>query len=277
MQNDSKKDYGVLIAQKAERLITGLYLVTDLIDNEEPIKGALRTNALVLLASMNTLAQPEVKDRIKEYKVSLKSVTEVLSLLHVGTTAGIISEMNGRLLGEGFRALQLVLEKKQPLLTEAMLTVEGEDSLASVPVFTEAITGTSYDVITPRSLRMNQSDLGAAKERVVNAQEVPHEELKETTVTNKGQNSPASSSEVSSIPAYRATPRPVSSFQNRKKGRKEQILALFVRGVDVSIKDISARIKGCSEKTIQRELNNLVFEGLIERIGEKRWSRYIVR
>ena len=66
-------------------------------------------------------------------------------------------------------------------------------------------------------------------------------------------------------------------FQMKKQSRREQILGLFVKGVDVSIKDISARIRGCSEKTIQRELNNLLYDNIIERIGEKRWSRYILR
>lgn len=68
-----------------------------------------------------------------------------------------------------------------------------------------------------------------------------------------------------------------SSFQMRKHGRREQILALFVKGVDVSIKDIATRIRGCSEKTIQRELNALLYDNIIERIGEKRWSRYVLR
>jgi predicted HTH transcriptional regulator len=68
-----------------------------------------------------------------------------------------------------------------------------------------------------------------------------------------------------------------SSFQMRKQSRRDQILSLFVKGVDVSIKDIAARIKGCSEKTIQRELNALLYDNVIERIGEKRWSRYILR
>ena len=89
MNEDGKKDYGILIAQKAERLITAIYLVTDLIDNKEPLKSAIRTNSIVLLSSINTLAQPEVKDRITEYKVSLKAVTEIISLLHVGRSAGI--------------------------------------------------------------------------------------------------------------------------------------------------------------------------------------------
>jgi predicted HTH transcriptional regulator len=67
-----------------------------------------------------------------------------------------------------------------------------------------------------------------------------------------------------------------SSFQMKKQSRREQILALFVKGVDVSIKDIAVRIRGCSEKTIQRELNSLLEDNIIKRIGEKRWSRYIL-
>lgn len=59
-----------------------------------------------------------------------------------------------------------------------------------------------------------------------------------------------------------------------KNNRRDEILSFIPKGIDVSIKDISSKIKDCSEKTIQRELNNLVFEKAIVRIGEKRWSKY---
>jgi predicted HTH transcriptional regulator len=77
-----------------------------------------------------------------------------------------------------------------------------------------------------------------------------------------------------------ASSKPVQKqgvFKMRKLSRREQVLAHFVKGQDMSIKDISAKVKGCSEKTIQRELNSLVLDHVIERIGEKRWSRYILR
>jgi len=43
----------------------------------------------------------------------------------------------------------------------------------------------------------------------------------------------------------------------------------------VSIKEIAAVVRGCSEKTIQRELASLIQQGLVERRGEKRWSLYL--
>lgn len=60
----------------------------------------------------------------------------------------------------------------------------------------------------------------------------------------------------------------------RKDLRKHTILE-FIKGHDnASIKDIVPNIRGCSEKTVQRELIELINEGKVKRMGERRWSRY---
>ena len=298
MNEEAKKDYGVLIAKKSEKLVTALYLVTDLMTDNEPIKHGLRKNAVALLTSMNALSQLDVKDRVLELKMSLKSVTEITSMLHVAVSTGIVSKMNGELLMDGFRSLQLVLEKKQPIFSKEMLHVENEEELENEVSFPSAVTTTSYDALTPLSiarLHENVHDLRRTQESLRQSHILARLE-------NKGQNKEAyikdkqehykdkSREIVKDInPKQNSThavlmehvARPIggiaSSFQMKKLSRREQILALFVRGVDVSIKDIAARIKGCSEKTIQRELNALLYDNVIERIGEKRWSRYILR
>lgn len=290
MQEESKQDYGTLVAKKSERLVTALYLVTDLMANTEPIKHGLRTNAVTLLSSMNALSQMDVKDRVIEFKLSLKAVTEIISLLHVAVTTGIVSNMNGEILMDGFRSLQSVLEKKQPILTREMLTIGEEDALLSDSNFSSAITGTSYDVLTPLSiarLHGQGDDVRRTEETLRSSQLLAKLEGKETKGQYFGDKESDTedvfkkdTTSVHSVLIKHATPQHVSmssSFQMRKQSRREQILALFVKGVDVSIKDIAARIKGCSEKTIQRELNALLYDGVIERIGEKRWSRYILR
>ncbi len=312
MNEEVKKDYGVIIAKKSEKLATALYLVTDLMVDSEPIKHGLRKNAVALLSSMNALAQLDVKDRIIELKMSLKSVTEVISMLHVAITTGIVSKMNGELLMEGFRSLQLVLEKKQPIFTREMLYVEHEEELEQGSTFSNAVNSTSYDALTPLSiarLHENNYDLRRTQESLRQGQILSklsnpenknqsresknvsikdnknEKDMKDMTYTkneNKdvikdiSQKTPSTHS-VLMEHAARSSGSLVSSFQMKKLSRRDQILALFVRGVDVSIKDITARIKGCSEKTIQRELNSLLYDNVIERIGEKRWSRYVLR
>ncbi len=305
MNEESKKDYGVLIAKKSEKLVTALYLVTDLMVDSEPIKHGLRKNAVALLSSMNALSQLDVKDRVMELKMSLKSVTEITSMLHVAVTTGIVSKMNGELLMGGFRSLQLVLEKKQPIFTKEMLHVENEEELERDSNFASAVNSTSYDALTPLSiarLHENTQDLRRTQESLRQSQLL----AKFANLENKGQNKTEASPTVKDIKNDKIAPedketikdiytkplsthavlmehatRPVntiaSSFQMKKLSRRDQILSLFVKGVDVSIKDIAARIKGCSEKTIQRELNALLYDNVIERIGEKRWSRYVLR
>ncbi len=301
MHEESKQEYGTLIAKKSERLVTALYLVTDLMTDNEPIKHGLRKNAVALLSSMNSLSQLDVKDRVIEFKMSLKAVTEIISLLHVSVTTGIVSEMNGQLLMDGFRSLQLVLEKKQPIFTKEMLNVSDEEILDNTEGFSTAVTSSSYDVLTPLSLARlhdNNHDLRRTQEFLKQAQIISKIEANEKRTINKGQNIEQRSEEnikdkdVKKIVQERVFPSPhaaimdhknkqsnviASSFQMRKNSRREQILSLFVKGVDVSIKDIASRIRGCSEKTIQRELNSLLYDNIIERIGEKRWSRYVLR
>ena len=307
MNDEVKKDYSVLIAKKSEKLVTALYLVTDLMADSEPIKHGLRKNAVALLSSMNSLAQLDVKDRVLELKMSLKSVTEISSLLHVAVTTGTVSKMNGELLMEGFRSLQLVLEKKQPIFTKEMLHVEDEEELDSEASFQSAVSSTSYDALTPlsiarlheneRELRRNQESLRQAQllSKIAGKGQTKETSIKDTMLYNKDikdtikdvsknreivRDITIKQGSTHAVLMEHAT-RPgnglASSFQMKKLSRREQILALFVRGVDVSIKDIAARIKGCSEKTIQRELNALLYDNVIERIGEKRWSRYVLR
>lgn len=286
--SDNKKDYGNLIAKKSERLVTALYLVTDLIGDTEPIKQGLRKSAVGLLSSMNALAQLEVKDKVTEFKTSLKSVTEILSLLHVAITTGLVSDMNGSILMDGFRALQLVLEKKQPILTKEMLSIDNEDELNKDTSLSNAITSTSYDVLTPLTISRMNDRVQAEETKRTNTKMSYMEKLekfdfnlnnrKEEKINTETKNDFSDSGSDSNVSRISTKGTSFgSSFQMRKQSRRDQILGLFVKGVDVNIKDISMRIKGCSEKTIQRELNALVFDGIIKRIGEKRWSRYVLR
>lgn len=64
------------------------------------------------------------------------------------------------------------------------------------------------------------------------------------------------------------------SETTRKGSRKAAILDFIKDNSNSSIKDIAPNIVGCSEKTIQRELIDLINEGKIKKVGERRWSRY---
>jgi hypothetical protein len=77
-------------------------------------------------------------------------------------------------------------------------------------------------------------------------------------------------------------------FDVLKKQRRDSIINIIktISG-GATIKDIKDRAKlvpekynslvSCSEKTLQRELVSMVKSGVLDRIGEKRWSKYFMK
>jgi DeoR/GlpR family transcriptional regulator of sugar metabolism len=59
-----------------------------------------------------------------------------------------------------------------------------------------------------------------------------------------------------------------------KTERKGQIVGIIKDMHEVTIKDIASRIVRCSEKTLQRDLQELLQEGKIKKTGDRRWSKY---
>lgn len=71
-------------------------------------------------------------------------------------------------------------------------------------------------------------------------------------------------------PAERVPVRDIERTSNRR----DSILSVIQNKGQVKIKDVSVVIRGVSEKTIQRELQTLVGEGILKKEGERRWSTY---
>jgi hypothetical protein len=74
---------------------------------------------------------------------------------------------------------------------------------------------------------------------------------------------------------------PSIDYKKVKSERSEKIISIIKDKANsfndgASIKDISSSFIDCSEKTIQRELNDLIEKGQIKKIGDKRWSRYSI-
>jgi len=63
----------------------------------------------------------------------------------------------------------------------------------------------------------------------------------------------------------------------RKIDRRNIIAKLLSKGQKLTIKDISKMIRDCGEKTIQRELQAMLTDGLLTKTGERRWSRYSLK
>ena len=299
MENQ-KQYYNLLIAKKTEKIVTAIYLITQFLKDTENIKIEIRSEANKLLRNINLFAYGEHRDIFTLYKECLDSVSLLLTYLTLAKNTNLISKMNSDIVIDALRTIENVLIKKQFNITKENLLIVEEDlflQMSREGRDTNVNRNTSFDALTERSLKLNVDNFDTS-----HTTNTHHENKKVDTekavkilkdkILYKGQNqndiSKNTINTVSKniIPKIESKPiiKKVSAVatnktkqnQDRKDSRRDQILGLFTKGVEVSINDISKKIVGCSVKTIQRELNDLVVENKIKKIGEKRWSRYVL-
>ncbi len=296
--NTSTPNYNLLIAKKTEKIVTAIYLISQFLKDTESLKHELRNEANQLIKSLNSLAYLEHKDVFSIYSKSLDSVSLLISYLTIAKESNLISKMNIEIVIEALRVLENLLAKKQFTLKPENLFINEENYLLTLledKENTPVNTNTSYDALTGRSLEESsfsfvekivkkesafakagarqENDLESIKDKISKGQNT---NIKDKAVEKEVVKATTSLKDTPKSTATKINTKKAIQNQERKNNRREQILALFTKGTEVSIKDISKKIVGCSVKTIQRELNDLVSESKIEKIGEKRWSKYVL-
>ncbi len=88
------KPFYEFINKKTEKIITALYLVSDCMDNTDPIREKLRLLGVSLLSNTYRLAEGNLTTRQMEISTPLANISEIISLLKVSHMIGFLSEMN---------------------------------------------------------------------------------------------------------------------------------------------------------------------------------------
>ncbi|MFT5179808.1 MAG: hypothetical protein ACI9GH_000123 [Candidatus Paceibacteria bacterium] len=73
---------------------------------------------------------------------------------------------------------------------------------------------------------------------------------------------------------YKKDTKTKSDRAEVQNSRKDMIADLVRNMKIVSVKDVSFKFQNYSEKTLQRDLLQLVKEGILKKEGERRWSKY---
>lgn len=240
------------IFKKVTKIASAVYLITDLIKDNEPLKWELRKNATVSMSFINF-----TKDMALSLKEIFSGLTSLHHLVELGKTYRLIGEMNANILEKEINDIVSVINKEAGLpnsLSEDFFFVslpETED------LFKDNLFVSSQN---PRSSTL--ASVGGYK---------GHYKRQNNDFYNK-------SRDMSFKNPLNQTHKPTyATNENKtenKSHRKEQILKIIKDKVEVTIKDITLVIRDCSEKTIQRELIDMLSSGLIKKTGERRWSKY---
>jgi len=222
------------IYEHASKLVTATYLVTSLFPEVEPLKGHLRIKSLEMLS--------DVVSYFRNRSVSetrLKSlVEEIMSLIHTGGVAHIISPMNKNVLMDQYGRFLARISKQNSHTIERVSDEVGD-------------------------LFANVSDAPQVERRM--------SEMIPESAEYKGQLSKGH---------IKRTFEPKTSEKRQTRAdssdRKDKILSIIKQKGDVTIKDIASDIEGVSEKTVQRDLVDLLEQGVLKKKGERRWTTYSI-
>lgn len=232
--------------KKTEKLVTALYMVTDCMETDDSLKSKLRQLGVELLSDMYKLSILSPMDKHAHISTSIARVYEILSFIEISHTIGFVSEMNTMILKKEFS--KLISELESHLSQDKHFTFTLDEKM-----FDQELT------------EANHSDIGETSTMYLSKE-----------MTDKKTSSNTNSFTDKKIKGMNLEHKTHLSHRDNileKQERVSKILSLIKDKREVSIKDIST-VFSCSEKTVQREVNDLIYKGQIKKTGTKRWSRY---
>jgi hypothetical protein len=239
----SAEDYLIYIFKKTEKITAALYLVSGLLKDEEPIKWELRDRGIDLLSSSFSASNSLPGDKNAVIQSLFTAALETLSLLNVAKISNLISDMNHRLLVHEIDNVVGLLRDRLAESAENAGYVLSESFFKTPDLFS---TGFRLGNKT-----IGQKGSGYSKGHNPSFSDLDH--TKEGV--SKGHD----------------------LGSDKKLQRQETIVSVLKTQSNLTIKDFAKVIRDCSEKTIQRELIELVNKGIVKKDGERRWSRYSLR
>lgn len=242
----------VFVFKKTERLVSAFYLLTSFLSDSEPIKWKVRNLATSLLSFSLSLSNQGYRNRAEAMSSFISISLEIISLLEIAKISGIMSAMNCEILRfEIEKVVELIDLKERSLNSKFLLSksfFETDDGLSSV-----------------NKNKQEEKPVSDSKER-------------ETSPLGESFHKGHSNGQAF-IKDKNNTNKANKMFDKghsivNKNDRYEAIINLLKKTKEISVKDVSSVVSGCSEKTLQRELLSLVDKGVLKKEGERRWSKY---
>lgn len=250
--------------KRAEKIARACFLITAHIKDSDALKGKIRHLAVDLPFQTLKLVSGTLSD-VELIKDVALSVTTISSLLETSQAIGHISVPNFQL-----------MQSQIVLFLQAIETQFGaEKKLESIFTYDlwkpEALTSLTSEISTgsmqSSSAQVSQVPFDQYRDATKNALRVAHHNNPDKKHEYKKYSSDKNRTYVGNHPGVPGA---------AKNERQILILNTIRAKGELSIKDLTTVIKGCSEKTIQRELISLVNSGDLLKNGERRWSRYSV-
>lgn len=236
----SAEEYLLYVFKKTEKITAALYLVSGLLKDDEPMKWQLRDQGMEMMSASFMASSNIPGDKSSVIQSLFASAFETISILNVARISNLISEMNHALLVREIDHVVSVLKDRLAESAENAGYVLSEHFFQTPDMYSTGFRSVSKSAVEGSARGSQGQDSGF----------MIHDSRKTKGIEGH------------------------STVQEKKSNRQEAIINVLKTKSNVTIKDLSKVIKDCSEKTIQRELIELVDKGVVKKEGERRWSRY---
>ncbi len=245
------------LAQKSQRLATALYMLTNLFELHDPLRLKLREQALLLVSDTMSLTSAKLRENAEKLASVFSTSLTIVSFCEIAYAAHMISEMNHTILKKEFHDFMDALDAKK--LSRDQRDEENSFSIPSNFFEVQASPETKQSAFLERN---------NFERNVFTTLKLAEHQSKGQSKGYKGQVIVKDKNGTNNVPK-----------ESLATNRKDVILNTFRQSQKgaLSIKDISEFVKDCSEKTIQRQLIELVKNGVLDKKGERRWSMYSLK
>ena len=234
------------VIRKSERIVYGVYLLSQFIPKEDSLCHDLKKAAHTILervscfVSVTTISEQNIA-RVHSH---LQYVSTLLSLSYI---SGYISESNIEIMKNEINYLHKHIE---------------ELSTSSVSEKKQFVIKSDMFVVQQHKIQKTNNE-----EKMSFIRQTEKEAIKKKNSNLSFKNSLAKVAQSS-------ISKTVSQQKEPKENRELKVLEVIRDKGVVSIKDISSVVFDISEKTIQRTLQTLIDKGQIKKDGERRWAKY---
>jgi hypothetical protein len=248
VQLSLKDKYHSISYSKLDRLVTALYMVTDIIEKEEPLREKLRTLATGIISDISfSLPNAVIK------------IIEIKTFLTIASTMKIISEMNANILLREFEELERSIKESK-----------------------------AYPRFRSNSLDLSEfflEEIAPSQNSVIQNSIPPKNDFRENSISAQKSNTmtPGMSDRTNKVSLKNLSDsRQHAISKGQRQGEIKNIIKIIGKGATIkdimekakALPELAPSLESCSEKTLQRELLDMLRNNVLKKTGEKRWSRY---
>ena len=279
---------------KTEKLVTAIFMVTDFMERDEPIRQKLRLISLDLLTDILT---GNLSDAIMDKR-------EIITLINIAKTINLISPMNTEVLLREINKTKNWIEEKYFIKLEGLGIFEDNDVETGKSSKFSPTSGVGASLTPEVFPNFEHKEVSSAnvlnkniKDKSIQSRNTQREDVGLLAGTGGKRSVLEEEPELVEGDGRGPTLRSLSALKepkdsvvmnghqlqnNIKNIRQESIIEFIKDNGPSTIKDIVNGMKLAAnisrgEKTIQRELVSLMKDGVLKKEGEKRWSKYSLK